>query len=30
MFGVMLVVFGGIYVWYMLVLVEIFGDDFCL
>lgn len=28
-FGVMLVVFGGIYVWYMLVFVEIFGDDVC-
>lgn len=30
MLGVILVVLGGIYVWYMLVLIEIFGDDFVL
>lgn len=30
MFGVFVVVFGGIYVWYMFVLVVIFGDDFVL
>lgn len=30
MLGVLFVVLGGIYVWYMFVLIEIFGDDFVL